>query len=502
MGIFGVVHAAAAERLLGRRSNSTYSDTGELPSALPSTNPAKWYPDGAPTNSTSLQRPQPVSYGSTSSRTRRDSVLDRVPEDSTVNFHERDDEQCDDDWGREVEATLESQGLYKGSYARELLRYSVVPLSTIIFFALAIVPPLVYRTQGHNSYPYTSYFPYPLPELVLPGTLWVLTYAVKSPIYAACATLAGLRELPQYAYALVATVLPILLHSALSIILRLFAISSLLIHDHAIYPEPDVLDPAMKRAWWAGVGWAAAESIVAMTLGYRAVSWYRDVLVNEKDVRRGGSDRAGFYLHGQDDEQRPASPDTGSSSLAGSPRMNAQEPGQLLRSSSDVTAPDAASARALTATLSEETLDELIEQDLDELITLRKREEIEEQYGMAFIRIPITIPILQRLNSLLFSIGSFLLISAATFSKVKAVGMFAFDPYRPAHVAFTIAKHGLGESSASLPLPPILVAVAIAHAAPTITSATLIGPHVAAYVGLLISLVVFFAGLGVWGALE
>ena len=121
-------------------------------------------------------------------------------------------------------------------------------------------------------------------------------------------------------------------------------------------------------------------------------------------------------------------------------------------------------------------------------------------------RIPITIPILQRLNSLLFSVGSILLISAATFPKIKAVGMFAFDPYRPAHVAFTIAKHTPGDpsssSSASLPLAPILVAVAFAHAAPTITSATLIGPHVAAYVGLLISLVVLFAGLGVWGALE
>ncbi|KAL1721161.1 hypothetical protein EV715DRAFT_249553, partial [Schizophyllum commune] len=380
MGIFTVVRAAAAERLLSsrRRSSSTYSTTGELPTSAPSTNGAKWHPDSA--NPSSLQRPQPVSYGSTSSRTRRNSVLDQVPEDTTVDFHDQGDDQADDDWEREVEASLESQGLYKGSYTRELLRYSIVPLSTIIFFALAIVPPLVYRTQGDNSYPYTSYFPYPLPELVLPGTLWVLTYAVKGPIYAACATLAGIRDLPQYAYTLIACVLPVLLHSALSVTLRLFAASTLLIHDYAVFPEPDRLDPAFYRAWWAGVGWAAAESVVAMTLGYRAVSWYRDVLVDPKDVRRGGSERGAFYLQGQDDEQRPASPD-GSSLSAGSPRLPAQEP--LLRSSSDVSAQG--SARALTGTLSEETLDQLIEQDLDELITLRKREEIEEQYGMAFI---------------------------------------------------------------------------------------------------------------------
>ena len=114
MGIFTVVRAAAAERLLSsrRRSSSTYS-TGELPTSVPSTNGAKWCPDSA--NPSSLQRPQPVSYGSTSSRTRRNSVLDQVPEDTTVDFHDQGDDQADDDWEREVEASLESQGLYKGA---------------------------------------------------------------------------------------------------------------------------------------------------------------------------------------------------------------------------------------------------------------------------------------------------------------------------------------------------------------------------------------------------
>ena len=114
MGIFTVVRAAAAERLLSsrRRSSSTYS-TGELPTSAPSTNGAKWNPDSA--NPSSLQRPQPVSYGSTSSRTRRNSVLDQVPEDTTVDFHDQGDDQADDDWEREVEASLESQGLYKGA---------------------------------------------------------------------------------------------------------------------------------------------------------------------------------------------------------------------------------------------------------------------------------------------------------------------------------------------------------------------------------------------------
>lgn len=517
MGILTVIRAAAAQRLLTRSASkdAAYS-SDELPISNPSTSSSKRpHPEGGLAASTSLQRPQTVLYGSTSSAPRRDSVLGRVPEDSTVDFHDEElrDEQSEEDWEREVGVALEAQGLYKGSYRAELTRYSAVPISTIVFFVLAAVPPLVYRTHGNNSYPYTAYFPYPLLELILPGALWVLTYVLKGPIYSLCAYVAGIRQLPQYPFVLVANILPILLHSALSVTLRLIAASALLIQYHAALPEPYYMDPAFHRAWWAGVGWAAAESVVAMTLGYRAVSWYRDVLVDIKDVRRGEAKTDGPQRQEADNEQRlEHSADSISSQSSRSaditPRQNTREGGErehLLRSSTDVVVPEVITAPPLTRTMSEETLEQVIEQDLDELITIRKREEIEAQYGMAFIRIPILVPVLQRLNSLLFSIGSILIISAATFPNIKTADRFSSVAYRPAHVAFTLVKdvgRPVATTSATLPLAPILVAVAAAHAVPTITSATLAGPHVAAYIGLLIGLVVFFAGLGIWGALE
>ncbi|KAH6912030.1 hypothetical protein BKA70DRAFT_823630 [Coprinopsis sp. MPI-PUGE-AT-0042] len=64
---------------------------------------------------------------------------------------------------------------------------------------------------------------------------------------------------------------------------------------------------------------------------------------------------------------------------------------------------------------SSKALEMEVEDNLEELVALKKREELEDMYGMygmPFIYIPSFISCLHRLNALLFALGSFLLIGA------------------------------------------------------------------------------------------
>jgi hypothetical protein len=47
---------------------------------------------------------------------------------------------------------------------------------------------------------------------------------------------------------------------------------------------PTWQDDAFRRVWWVALGWAAAEAVVGIKQGYESISLYKDVLVSVKRV--------------------------------------------------------------------------------------------------------------------------------------------------------------------------------------------------------------------------
>ncbi|KAJ7143307.1 hypothetical protein C8R43DRAFT_571830 [Mycena crocata] len=337
-------------------------------------------------------------------------ILNRVPEDEEPqNYNE------DVDWELEEELVLEEQGFYRGSYKRLVALYTLAPLTALIAFVLlSILPYVAYRcpTPHSPTYPYLAILPFPLPEILASVALYSLSHILREPIYALSAILVP--------FPLPATLLSTALHTLLSTVARLFTLTLLLVHHHAVYAYPTWRDFAFRRVWWAALGWAAAETVVSVYQGYAGLALYRDVLVPPSAPP-------------SDPERTPLLP----------PRRAAPDP------------------------------DTEIEYDMEQLLSLKAREELEDVLGLPLIRIPAFISCLQRINSLLLSVGLFLILGASLYSK-HAWGL----------VALAAATHLL---------------LAVLHAPFIIPR---VGVQGAAYVGAVVSLGALFAGLGVWGGVS
>ncbi|KAF8989656.1 hypothetical protein BDZ89DRAFT_1152243 [Hymenopellis radicata] len=112
----------------------------------------------------------------------------------------------------------------------------------------------------------------------------------------------------------------------------------------------------------------------------------------------------------------------------------------------------------------------VISTNLSLLNTLHKREEMEAALaGVAFIDIPLFILALQRVTMVLLSLGTTLLLSATWYPRMT----FGYS---------------LGVTLGCFAVQALI--------------GNLRAPQVRVYVGLVLGLGVFFAGLGVWGVLE
>ncbi|KAF7369787.1 hypothetical protein MVEN_00310900 [Mycena venus] len=356
--------------------------------------------------------PSPPPHRTSPERMRRGdsgsgSALNRVPEDEELVSENVD-------WELEEELLLEEQGFYIGSYKRLVALYTLAPLTALAAFALlAILPYVAYRRQKPHppTYPYPPILPFPLPEILASVALYSLTHLLRSPIYALSAVLVP--------FPLPATLLSTTLYTLLSTFARLFTLALLLVQKHAVYANPTWQDSAFRRVWWAALGWAAAETVVSVHQGYAGLALYREVLVHP------------FTPQAPTDlERTPLLP----------PRPAAPDP------------------------------DSELDQDLDQLVALKAREELEDIFGLPLIRIPAFIPCLQRVNSLLLSIGLFLLLGASQYGPGMHWGL--------------------------------LVLAAVTHLLLAVLHAPIVLPRLgvqgAAYVGAVVSLGAFFTGLGVW----
>ncbi|KAJ3732908.1 hypothetical protein DFJ43DRAFT_996268 [Lentinula guzmanii] len=387
-------------------------------------------------------------------RTDSSGYLDRVPEDGAVEFDGRNEDEEDND-EEEIDEELESQGLYRGSYRRLLILYTFVPLTSAVFFTLlALLPTWAYPLQVAPNFP--SVLPFPLTELFVSAGLWCLSYMLRTPVYSLSLFICTSCRLFHYSYS---TVLSTVVHAIISLLLRIIAVPILLIPRYLIYEIPTWHDPAFKRVWWVALGWAAVEAIVAIKQGFESITLYRDVLVSDTQ-----------------EEERFIEIEDGATKL-----------GQIYGATNQITRSTEPSPASFAVELR-------VEEDVDHLLAVRARGELEKYYGIPFIRIPAFIPCLQRVNALLFSLGVTLILSSAYLQSAILYSLQSWYTHIP-----TLRR---SNKMLMIAVPVVFVVqiiLSLLHSQLVLPKA---GVHTVVYIGSLVSLGVFFAGLGAWDALS
>ncbi|KAI0369330.1 hypothetical protein BV20DRAFT_946466 [Pilatotrama ljubarskyi] len=428
-------------------------------------------------------------------RYRRDSWLDRVPEEVAVDENAQDagrDEESDE-WD------LAEYGYYSGSYKRKVAIYGLVPLTCIVAFLLLanlirwIWPP---RYTPPSTLPRS--FPQPLPEVLLSAGFFSLTHALRVPLY----NLASLLFPPIWDTLVFNTLYVLLSH-----VLRLAALALLRVRHEMVYPLPTWRDPAFTTAWWLALGWAVADAATSVAQGYRQLALYRSVMVPVERVQailaasKAQAGGAGTGSSGTRSasgagsrEYMPLSPrserDGVGAEQAAHGHANANANGSGRQEQGQGHEEGRRGKNAQEPISLEEAVRMAVDQDVEQLIHLQEREELEEVYGIPVIYIPVFVPCLQRIDSFLFSLGFTLILS---WAYLRSPLSFPAD-YDPPPI---YSNHAL-----SIAFPVVVLAhlfLLLLHSPPILPR---IGVHTTAYVGLLVGLGGFFTGLGLWGALS
>ncbi|KAI8990372.1 hypothetical protein BD414DRAFT_483410 [Trametes punicea] len=421
-------------------------------------------------------------------RYRRDSLLDRVPEEETALDGQADQADAESD-----EWDLAEYGYYSGSYKRKVAIYGLVPLTCIVtFLFFANLVRWVWPPHYPPAPTLPRSFPSPLPELLLSAAFFSLTHSLRVPLY----NLVSLLFPPIWD-----TLVFNLWYVLLSQSLRLAALALLRVRHEMAYPLPTWHDPAFGTAWWLALGWAAAEAATGVAQGYAQLALYRSVMVPVERVRAildaskaaGGSGSASRSASGGGSangsrEYMPLSP-RGERDL-----REGADPAAHMNANMTINTTGNGSVREerrrKESISVEEAVRMAVDQDVEQLIHLQEREELEEVYGLPVIYIPVFVPCLQRIDSFLFSLG-FTLILAWAYLRSPLSFPADFDP-PPIY-----SNRALGIAF------PVVVLVhfflSLLHSPPILPR---IGVHTTAYVGLLVGLGGFFTGLGLWGALS
>lgn len=152
------------------------------------------------------------------------------------------------------------------------------------------------------------------------------------------------------------------------------------------YPLPTYLDPTFRRIIWLAIGWSMAEVVVGVAQGYEQILLYKDVLVPEG--------RAKEFLRAFKDGGASASADT--SALWNNSGIWTRSSGffedgegrysphaTITRDrASNGEGWDGAGHRMYSGQNGDVTVQLQVEKDLDQLLVLKAREEIEDVYGI------------------------------------------------------------------------------------------------------------------------
>uniref|UniRef100_A0A0W0FMJ6 Uncharacterized protein n=1 Tax=Moniliophthora roreri TaxID=221103 RepID=A0A0W0FMJ6_MONRR len=468
----------------------------------------------------------------------------------------RDVEENDSD----LEEELEEQGLYagtiafnfysakvlkrkfSGSYRRLLALYALTPVTfVILFIILALVPEVIRSFEDKETpvgdYPYAHYIPFPIPEVLVAGGTWSLCYLLNDLVLDLSFWLCNItyrllffsthstQSIPPPISAIPSILLSRAVYAAITVLLRLLTIPILLIPQFSSHIKPTWHDFAFRRVWWIGLGWAAFEAIAGIKQGYEGIALYKDVLVDVSMLKKkwaitdssgdatpkvyGATRNASSSLPREASttgmhDQEHGFIDGSSSNLQARGRLprtpsedNDDERQPLLGRGRTVSVSVDSVLLGLSAEALHESVETEVEKELDQLVAMRARDDLERVYGIPFVYIPVFISCLQRVNSLLLSIGFILVLSSTYILSVRPL-------VTPAQVnQSTPPPVGSLNSvpnylAISLPLGIVLqFSLYLLH---TQLILPRIGVHTVVYIGLLVSLGLFIAGLALWDA--
>ncbi|CDR99275.1 hypothetical protein [Sporisorium scitamineum] len=242
-------------------------------------------------------------------------------------------------------------------------------------------------------------------------------------------------------------------------------------------------DPRFFVAAWSSIAWALAE------FGFGAFQILHQVaLYRPADV---GDDTSGFLVDGDALQQgRATAGQSGFSLLSGHPGVSTEQVPTPERSSGK--------ARRMSASRAFEQARQRLEleEEVERFLIAKERSEVEAVLGVPLPEIPVALCALWRVDAMLWSIGSSLLLSASFTHAQGALG-------RLSHDRFDLSRHfhllppfdGYGITFVVLVVLHTIVSSLWATSLPYLGFAT------TTYASLLFGLAIMVASLARWGLL-
>lgn len=405
------------------------------------------------------------------------------------------------------------------AYLRTKRLYILVPLSCLILFLLfSALPSFIWS------------FSYPRPpspaevsrSILLAAALWCLSHCLRVPTFALTSSVLpvilstvlrrrrrAVREKTVAWTPYIHTTLFVTLQESL----RLTSFYILELHWSSAPSasfgqnkdeQMHVFDRTFRVIWFLALGWALAEVCAGIVQGYEQLALYSDV----ESVSTSAPDRLDLVENcvslplGEHFEE--GSLDDVRLSMAGGVTHGAAEervfqaiPCVAFDSdSSDLKGKTGSRGVMFSGRRVGEEDPEIL--DLDAAIThlsnIKAREDLEAIYGAPFVRIPVFVTILQRVDSILLSLGVTLTIGFAYLCD-QSRSTNALSPSTSSENVLLGATHWHALLPTFIVLTFIHICLGILHT-PAILSR--IGVHVAAYIACLVGLGLVFAGVGMW----
>ncbi|KAG8897083.1 hypothetical protein FRC01_011488, partial [Tulasnella sp. 417] len=338
-------------------------------------------------------------------------------------------------------------------YSTLVRNYTLVPITSLLFLLgliilfTAVWPVTPPPTPDNPSPPPSSpnhpwWRPRPsFAGLLVGASAWIISYTLRIPIYTLSTCFNSCTSSITVA---LSTVLSIALEEGLR--LGALVILGLRLDDPPASGSeewdetwPRTGDEAFQKTFWVAVGWAIVEVGWSIAQGYEQLALYRDVLppspsylynwLNSSSILPPQADQN----TGQESSDSPVPSDSSESEsishrFVHSALKKSISPTSTInprRGTSTVNSlyyPQTPSTRrpgsALEAGLYGEAL---LDAEMRELINLQSRVELEMVYGVPPPNIPVFISVLQRIDSILLTVGLTLTIASVWLTELAAV---------------------------------------------------------------------------------